>query len=169
MGSHQNEWDELARPLGTWIATSGCHLLTGAGLGVMTAVARAFCTVSPRRGLSLGIVPTTEEADGMFVPRPGYPNPWIEVPIVTPLSIGVGGSISRNHVNILSSPIIVALPGSSGTRDEVTLALKYKKPILCFGPANSFEDFPPAPTTTDFTDVERFLVAQLNLRVPASP
>lgn len=158
MGSHQNPWTDLAQPLGAWIAAQGAHLLTGGGSGVMSSVAEAFCTINPRRGHSIGILPTDENPSGIFTHRAGYPNPWIEIPIITPLPIGNGGTISRNHVNILSSDAIVALPGSSGTIDEVTLALRFGKPLLCFGSQTGFAAFPTErQQTANFGDVVQFL------------
>src|SRR5690348_12921644 len=56
-GDPREEHDQLARPLGTWLAGAGYHLLTGGGRGVMTAVARAFTGVEGRAGLSIGIIP----------------------------------------------------------------------------------------------------------------
>lgn len=162
MGAHQNEWPELANPLGAWIATHGCHLVTGAGTGVMTSVARAFCAVASRRGQSIGIIPTDENPPGMFTPRPGYPNPWIEIPIVTPLSFGMGGTVSRNHVNVLSSDAVISLPGSHGTIDETTLAIRFDKPVLCYGPRDGFAGFPQGHAhTEDFEAVTRFLLEHI--------
>ncbi|MGB4102027.1 MAG: DNA-binding protein [Alphaproteobacteria bacterium] len=158
MGSHRNEWPELTQPLGAWIATQGCHLLTGGGSGVMTSTARAFCAVAIRAGRSIGILPTDENPPGIYTPRPGYPNPWIEIPIITPLSFGEGGTVSRNHVNILSSDAVVALPGNNGTIDEVTLALRFGKPLLCYGVKDDFSGFPTGCAHTDsFDTVTRFL------------
>lgn len=39
---------------------------------------------------------------------------------------------SRNHINILSSELIVALPGGPGTLSEVQLAQIYAKPAIAF-------------------------------------
>lgn len=158
MGSHLHEWPELAEPIAAYIARSGCHLLTGGGQGVMTAAARAFCGVTPRRGASIGILPTEENSGGRYVPRAGFPNPWVEIPIVTPLSIGMGGTISRNYVNILTCAAVIALPGNLGTRDEVMLALRFGKPLLCYGPKEEFADFPPGFAQTEsFAAVQAFL------------
>jgi hypothetical protein len=57
----------------------------------------------------------------------GYPNPWVEIPVYTHLPVsGMGGldASSRNHINILTSDVIVALPGSAGTWSEVMLAIR---------------------------------------------
>jgi len=83
MGSHSNEHVELAGPLGHWLGRQGYHLLTGGGPGVMAAVSRAFCEVAERGGLTLGVIPADSTRPGM--PRSGYPNAWIEVPLFTHL------------------------------------------------------------------------------------
>jgi uncharacterized protein (TIGR00725 family) len=130
MGSGSEEYPEKTVPLGKWIAENGFHLLTGGGAGTMSSVARSFTSVKNRKGSSLGIVPSE---NGNL--RPGYPNQWVEIPIITHLPLsgnqGMSGE-SRNHINILTSSVIIALPGKSGTSSEVKLALKYGKPLICF-------------------------------------
>lgn len=44
-------------PLGTWLATTGCHLLTGGGRGVMELVSKTFSEVEGREGSIIGVVP----------------------------------------------------------------------------------------------------------------
>jgi predicted Rossmann-fold nucleotide-binding protein len=39
----------------------------------------------------------------------------------------------RNIINILSSDVVVALPGSTGTLSEIALALKNQKPLYLLG------------------------------------
>lgn len=63
------------------------------------------------------------------MPPAGYPNPYTEIVIRTqcPLSMHpmTGTELSsRNHINILSSDIVIALPGSSGTWSEIQLAIR---------------------------------------------
>ena len=67
---------------------------------------------------------------------PGYPNPWVELAIRTHLDArGDDGSgiRSRNHINILSADVVIALPGSSGTASEVELAIRYGRPLILLG------------------------------------
>jgi len=133
-----------------------CHLLCGGGGGTMTAVARSFAAATPpegRRGLVIGVLPgiaaddaswggreeaspsPTTGASGAPVPPPGYPNRYVELPIYTHLpTSGVAGqeALSRNHINILTSDVVVALPGGPGTASEVRLALHYGKPVVLF-------------------------------------
>jgi len=132
MGSGGNEHAERAESLGRWLAGEQVHLLTGAGRGVMEAVTRAFCAVPGRAGLAVGIAPC---GDDPAVPREGYPNPYVELPILTHLPLsGASGTepLSRNHINVLSSNVVIALPGGTGTASEVVLALRYKRPIAAF-------------------------------------
>jgi uncharacterized protein (TIGR00725 family) len=132
MGSGDNEHAEKSEALGRWLAGEAVHLLTGAGKGVMEAVSRAFSAVEGRAGLVVGIVPC---GDDPTVPRPGYPNSFVELAILThlPLSGRYGTeSLSRNHINVLSSNVLIALPGGTGTSSEVELALRYGRPIAAF-------------------------------------
>jgi len=86
-----------------------------------------------RTGLVLGILPAAHAGSGE-APN-GYPNAWVEIPIRTHLHLsGTHGTdlASRNHVNVLSSDVLVAMPGSWGTRSEVELALRYGKPVVAY-------------------------------------
>ncbi|MBK6897446.1 MAG: molybdenum cofactor carrier protein [Alphaproteobacteria bacterium] len=169
MGSHDETWEEYAQPLGRMIAQHDYHLLTGAGAGVMTAVSKSFCEQQDRAGLSIGVVPTVQYS-GEFVPREQYPNPYIEIPILTPLDIKAQNDktpFSRNYVNVMTSHAIIALPGAHGTQNEVSLAIQFKKPLILFGPEESFSKFPSQPIRTqDIDEVREFLekaVAKLHL------
>jgi len=140
MGSGSHPHEALAGPLGTLLAESGFHLLTGGGDGVMASVARAFCRVRPRPGLSIGVIrsaeaPAADPETGRRLYRPGSRNPWVEIPIFThlPLSGAQGRDfMSRNHINVLSSDVLFALPGSAGTLSEVRLRLEYGRPVILF-------------------------------------
>jgi uncharacterized protein (TIGR00725 family) len=134
MGSGGDEHDELARPLGEWLAHRGVHLLTGGGRGAMESASRAFHAVPDRRGLVIGILPGSNVTGA---PPPGYPNPWLELVIRTHLparSERGSDPDSRNHVNVLSSDVVVALPGGAGTRSEVALAVEYGRPVVAWRP-----------------------------------
>ena len=162
MGSHTDDYADYARPLGQLVARLGCHLLTGGGTGVMQVASEAFVTTAPRRGVCLGIIPTQKDAQGAFAPKAGYPNPFVEVPILTPLSHFTGGDqeqITRNHVNILTSDVIVALPGKNGTANEVGLAVRFQKPLILFGPREAFDAFPAdIQRTENLADVKAFIL-----------
>lgn len=139
MGSGQDPWQSLTQPLGQWLAQQPVHLLTGGGQGVMTAVSQAFVETQPRQGLALGIIPMDQDGEG-FLPVHGYPNPFIEVPIMTPLPRLTTDpqALNRNMVNILTSQIVLACPGSAGTHQEVQLALTYRKPLALLGPHSAW-------------------------------
>jgi uncharacterized protein (TIGR00725 family) len=147
MGSGTDEHDDLARMVGETLADLGVNLLTGGGRGVMTAVSRAFTRHPNRRGICIGIIPCASESD-RGSPKDGYPNEFVELAIYTHLPYsGAQGAhdLSRNHINVLSSAAIIALPGEAGTASEVGLALRYGKPVIAFSPDPKLvERFPTA-------------------------
>lgn len=154
MGSGQYAHERLARPLGAWIAHAGYHLLTGGGPASMEATALAFTQIRPRRGMSIGVIPASSAEDPS--PHAGCPNDFVELPIFTHLHmLGTDDVLSRNRINVLSSDVIVALPGGAGTRSEIALALQYKKPVCIFqakgdlGTLSMQFDTVPAYTTLD--------------------
>ncbi len=147
MGSGSEPYSERTVPLGRWLARRGVHLLTGGGNGVMEAVSRAFYQVKDRIGHVIGVLPAFD-LDASHGPKPGYPNPWVEIPIRTHLPYsGTRGTdhLSRNHINILTADVIVALPGGAGTASEVALCLRYKKPIIAF--LKKSNEIPDLPST----------------------
>ena len=134
MGSGVERHGTLAGSVGTWIAIQGFHLLTGGGEGVMAAVSEAFLAVPDRRGLAIGVLPTAEDDPRCSLPA-GYPNRWVELAIRThlPLSGARGAApLSRNHINVLTADVVIALPGGSGTSSEVRLAVQYERPCVAF-------------------------------------
>jgi uncharacterized protein (TIGR00725 family) len=165
IGSGSEEHEDRAAALGSWLATQGVHLLTGAGQGVMAAVSRAFADTLARKGLVLGIVPCFTE-DRPETPRSGYPNDWIEVPIRTHLPFsGSRGEDprSRNHLIVLTATVLVALPGGPGTASEVRLALRYRKPVIAYVKARDEIPGLPAevPWQPGMNEVKAFLSQQL--------
>ena len=132
MGAGAEAHAALAVPLGRRLAELGVHVLTGGGTGVMTSVSRAFAEVEDRAGQVIGVLPLAVK-DGGPAAGGDYPNPWVEIAIRTHLrKLGADPS-SRNHVNILTSDVVVALPGSVGTASEVELSLEYGRPLVLFG------------------------------------
>jgi len=132
MGSGTEPHEAAAAVLGRLLASRGVDLLTGGGRGVMASVSRAFAETPGRTGLVIGILPGDPE------PPPGYPNLWVEIVIRTHLPwSGDRGTDprSRNHVNVLSSDAVIALPGGAGTRSELVLAGRYGRPAIAFGAA----------------------------------
>lgn len=161
MGSSRDPHEGLARPLGELLARLELNLLTGGGRGVMTSVSQAYVESRRGRGISIGILPCKSiEARG--VAREGYPNPFVDLPILTHLPFsGIDGQhdLSRNHINILSSDVVVALPGGDGTVSEVALALRYGKRIAAFAalPAQVQHFDPAVVRFSRIAEVERFL------------
>jgi predicted Rossmann-fold nucleotide-binding protein len=158
MGSSTRAFEDLAAPLGRWLASAGVHLLTGGGVGSMEAVSRAFAEVEPRAGLVVGVLPA-DLPDGIAVPRAGYPNPSVELAIFTHLPLsGITGTDprSRNHINILSSDVVIVLPGNEGTESEMTLAVRYQKPVIAFFGDHMVDWQPPEgiPVARTMAEVE---------------
>jgi len=170
MGSGHDACPQRSQDLGIFLGRLGVHLLTGGGGGVMAAVSRAFIGVEPRKGLVIGILPG-DPSDGHA--PPGYPNPWVELPIRTHLPLsGQRGKepLSRNHINVLSSDLVIALPGGSGTLSEVELALQYGKPTLAF--LHAPEELPGLPDAVPIfhciEDLETALRQKQVLRRPGA-
>jgi len=158
MGSGDDPHVEIAEPLGRAIARSGWNLLTGGGGGVMTSVARGFTGRHPRAGVHLGIL----RGDAAGEPLPGYPNEFVEIPIATHLPGGELESDSRNHLNILSSTVVLALPGRVGTRAEIELSIRYGRPVALHGFWHDV--FPGQPRFDDVDAAIEFVDRCLNER-----
>jgi len=161
MGSSSQAFEDLAAPLGRWLASIGVHLLTGGGVGTMEAVSRAFANVQPRAGMVIGVLPA-DLPDGIAVPRAGYPNTSVEIAILTHLPLsGIAGTDprSRNHINILSSDVVIVLPGNEGTESEMTLAVRYGKSVIAFFGEHAVGWAPPAgvPIARTMHEVEAFV------------
>src|SRR5215470_16397553 len=127
LGSGVDDHSDKAAALGRWLGTQPVHLLTGGGRGVMTSVAEAFAAVPGRAGLVVGIIPCSSDDPG--VPKASYPNDFVELAIMTHLPYsGHDGTDarSRNHINVLTSDVLIALSGGPGTASEVALALRYR-------------------------------------------
>jgi uncharacterized protein (TIGR00725 family) len=160
MGSHQEDWEEYADPVGDLLARKGYHLLTGAGSGVMTVVARSFTHVDDRKGVTIGILPAVDYK-GQNLDKEEYPNPYIEVPMITPLSAQAQRDAmpySRNLTNVMTAHALIILPGSHGTKNEVSLGLIYNKPLILFGPEDAFAQFPEEPNRANkISQIDEFL------------
>ncbi len=166
LGSGSQAHEGRAAEIGRWLAGEGFHLLTGGGSGVMAAVSRAFYEVESRSGLVIGILPGVEGNAYARRSPEGYPNKWVEIPIYTHLPTrGDRGEEdrSRNHINVLSSNLLIALPGGPGTASEVRLALRYRRPLIAYlGDRGEIPGL-PAETPVEFTfeAVRRFVLERL--------
>ncbi len=114
--SVSKSFEAMADQLGALIAGEGWILLNGGRqCGVMAASARGAKRAG---GLVIGIL-QCETADGS--------SPDLDVAIVT----GMGDA--RNVINVLSSTVVIALPGGAGTLSEIALALKANRPVVLLG------------------------------------
>jgi hypothetical protein len=103
----------------------------------MAGVSRAFFDYEGRRGAVIGIVRavtpcagTTQGSRREYLPN--QVNPWVEIPIYTQLHLSSEDCLSRNHINVLTSDVVIALPGNEGTASEVELALQYGLPLIIY-------------------------------------
>ncbi len=104
---------EAARCLGGLIAKEGWILLNGGrASGIMEASARG---AKENGGLTLGNFPGN---------NPKWASEYIDIPILT----GIG--FARNYINVLTSEVVVALPGKTGTISEIALALNIGKKVI---------------------------------------
>jgi uncharacterized protein (TIGR00725 family) len=165
MGSGTDEHEALSQEIGELLAGLGVNLLTGGGRGVMTSVSRAFVRSPKKSGICIGVIPCFSESDRLR-PRDGYPNEYVELPIYTHLPYsGPRGKndLSRNHINVLSSVAVIALPGEHGTATEVSLAVDYGKPVIAYSPRKDLVQhfLPSVPRATTLREVEDFLAQHL--------
>jgi predicted Rossmann-fold nucleotide-binding protein len=131
----------------------------------MWAASRAYLQHRRGRGISIGVLPCLS-LDQRALPKPGYPNEFVELAIYTHLpSSGEQGTddLSRNHLNVLSCAALVGLPGDHGTESELTLAVRYRKPVIAFAPTPELIRLMPGSIErTDRIDqVRRFLLRHL--------
>ncbi|MBN1192807.1 MAG: TIGR00725 family protein [Coriobacteriia bacterium] len=106
----------LAYRLGSMVAERGWVLLTGGSAGgVMDAASQGARETG---GLVLGVLRSDDGAEA---------SAHLDVAIRT----GMGEA--RNVINVLSSDVVIALPGGSGTLSEVALALKSGKTVVVLG------------------------------------
>lgn len=119
MGGGETATEEHCRwayRLGELIAREGWVLLNGGRpAGVMEASARG---AKENGGLTIGILPDRVHNSA---------SQYIDIAIATGMGDG------RNYINVLSSHVIVALPGRAGTISEIALALKNHKRVILLG------------------------------------
>ncbi len=137
----------------------------------MTSVSRAFVQAPRARGICIGIIPCVSESERVR-PKDGYPNPYVELPVFTHLPYsGSRGKddLSRNHINVLSSAAVIALPGELGTASEVSLAVDYGKPVIAYAPETRLVDHfvQSVPRATRLREVEEFLARHLDFHTSA--
>lgn len=107
---------ERAYRVGVLVAERGWTLLTGgSACGVMDAASQGAHDAG---GLVVGVL-KGEDTDGA--------SQYVDIAIRT----GMGDA--RNAINVLSSDVVIALPGGPGTVSEVALALKSGKTVIILG------------------------------------
>ena len=111
-GSCDTDTARLAREVGREIGRTGAILICGGRGGVMEECARG---AKEAGGLTVGILPGSNPEDA---------NDWIDLPIATDLGN------ARNVINVLTSDVIIAIRGGSGTLSEIALALKVGTPVI---------------------------------------
>jgi len=138
-GQVTQEIADLAHELGQALARKGWIVLSGGrNAGVMAAVSEGAAGAG---GLVVGILPDRNLDRA---------SPHLTIPIRTGLGDG------RNVLNVLSSDVVVALPGGAGTLSEIALALKNRKPLLLLGWKASpikHSEFGPVVSLSSVTDV----------------
>lgn len=102
----------MAFEVGKMCSEKGLIILTGGLSGVMEAAAHGAKSVS---GKTVGILPGLQHQDA---------NPYID--IVLPSGLG----ILRNSLIASGCDLMVALPGGTGTLEEICFALDFGKPVL---------------------------------------
>lgn len=109
------EVEQIAHEIGNFIGRVGAVLVCGGLNGVMEAAARG---AKEAGGTTIGLLPGRDKADA---------NPFIDIAL--PTSIGY----ARNAMVACSADIIVALPGSHGTRSEISYGLVFRRPVIDLG------------------------------------
>jgi uncharacterized protein (TIGR00725 family) len=110
-----NDEEKYAYQIGKMIALEGWVLLNGGrSSGVMEATAKG---ARENGGITVGVLPTENASSA---------SQYIDIPIIT------GMGLARNVINILSSDIVIALPGRAGTISEIALALNHGKQVVLF-------------------------------------
>ena len=112
-GSASATDSQSAYQLGALIAKQGWLLLNGGrNAGIMEASAKG---AMDHGGTTIGILP--DDTDHQT-------SSYIQIPVLT----GMGDA--RNYINVLTSHIVVACPGGTGTISEIALALKNNKQVI---------------------------------------
>ena len=117
IGGHEitKEIEQIAQKVGQIIAKEDAVLICGGLDGAMKAAAKGAKSAG---GLTVGILPGKDKKDA---------NPYIDIAL--PTSIGY----ARNTIVACSADLIVALPGSHGTRSEISYGLVFGRPIIDLG------------------------------------
>jgi len=102
----------LAAEVGRTVASHGAVLICGGLGGIMEAAARG---AKEKGGLTVGILPDYNKNSA---------NPFID--LVVPTGLGH----ARNILVAATGDVVIALPGSHGTRSEISIALLLGRPVI---------------------------------------
>ena len=127
---------ENAHYLGSLIAKEGWILLNGGrASGIMEASARG---AKENGGLTIGILPGTDS---------DWASEYIDIPVLT------GAGLARNYINVLTSKVVIALPGKTGTISEIALALNIGKKVISL-------NFDLGPLFKKYEEAEQLIYAK---------
>lgn len=124
-------------------ASLGFAVLTGGLSGVMTQAAAGAKSVG---GFTLGILPGERHEDA---------NPYIQ------LALPSGIGYARNYLMAAASDFMIALPGGTGTLEEMCFATDFQRPILSWGSWTVVEDAIQLPFA-DANALKRALIENIN-------
>ena len=111
-GRCSREIYQLAERVGQGIARRGAILICGGLGGVMEGACKGAKAVG---GTTVGILPGA---------RPDDANPYVDIPIVT------GLSLARNVLVVRSSQALIAIEGGYGTLSEIAFSLQLGVPVI---------------------------------------
>jgi uncharacterized protein (TIGR00725 family) len=116
---------QLAYNIGKLVAENGWTLLNGGrSTGIMDASAKG---AKEAGGTTIGVLFEDDRNQG---------SEYLD--FVLPTGMGAG----RNIINVLSSDVVIACPGSGGTMSEIAMALRVDRPVVLLGfdPGEDFLD-----------------------------
>ncbi len=117
IGSHEGtpETARLAQAVGRMVAEEGCVLVCGGRQGLMKESCRGAKSAG---GLTIGIMPGKDKAEA---------NEFVDIAL--PTTIG----FTRNVIVAASADVVIALPGSYGTENEICFARIFDRPVINLG------------------------------------
>jgi predicted Rossmann-fold nucleotide-binding protein len=177
-----------AKEVGGTVAELGFHLLTGGGDGLMKIVGREFLNTKQRTGKSISILRAKDtthltsewnkegelkelrkarETKRSWKPRKDNKLGEIVIRTHLPYSGKLGlHDLSRNHINALTSDLVVVLPGGPGSLSELQLAWEYDKEIMLYlGKNGTVDGQTPKQLKQQFLWQQRLSLATTKLKL----
>ncbi len=128
---------QLAYDLGVAIAKAGKTLTTGATVGLPWFAAKGMCSVSDRKGLSIGFSPASSFREHVSV----YKLPTVEFDYINFTGMDYVG---RNVHLVRSSDAIISVGGRMGSLHEFVTGIESHKVIGVLLGSGGLADFIPA-------------------------